>query len=148
MPEIIKLTSDELGLISLFQNITGATARDCVIDDKLDRVIFIINKGEMGLAIGKNGASINKTQKMMGKDVELVEYSDDPKKFIINALNSKFIMDVRLSEKVDGTKIAVVTVDHNRKGAIVGRNGKNAEKARLLCRRYFQISNVHIVTKE
>jgi N utilization substance protein A len=42
----------------------------------------------------------------------------------------------------------VVTVDHNRKGAIVGRNGKNAEKARLLCRRYFQISNVHIVTKE
>ena len=148
MPEIIKLTSDELGLISLFQNITGATARDCVIDDKLDRVIFIINKGEMGLAIGKNGASINKTQKMMGKDVELVEYSDDPKKFIINALNSKFIMDVRLSEKVDGTKIAEVTVDHNRKGAIVGRNGKNAEKARLLCRRYFQISNVHIVTKE
>ena len=148
MPEIIKLTSDELGLISLFQNITGATARDCVIDDKLDRVIFIINKGEMGLAIGKNGASINKTQKMVGKDVELVEYSDDPKKFIINALNSKFIMDVRLSEKVDGNKIAVVTVDHNRKGAIVGRNGKNAEKARLLCRRYFQISNVHIVTKE
>ena len=148
MPEIIKLTSDELGLISLFQNITGATARDCVIDDKLDRVIFIINKGEMGLAIGKNGASINKTQKMMGKDVELVEYSDDPKKFIINALNSKFIMDVRLSEKVDGNKIAVVMVDHNRKGAIVGRNGKNAEKARLLCRRYFQISNVHIVTKE
>jgi|TARA_B100000315_G_scaffold4771_1_gene4829 N utilization substance protein A len=148
MPEIIKLTSDELGLISLFQNITGATARDCVIDNKLDRVIFIINKGEMGLAIGKNGASINKTQKMVGKDVELVEYSDDPKKFIINALNSKFIMDVRLSEKVDGTKIAVVMVDHNRKGAIVGRNGKNAEKARLLCRRYFQISNVHIVTKE
>ena len=148
MPEIIKLTSDELGLISLFQNITGATARDCIIDDKLDRVIFIINKGEMGLAIGKNGASINKTQKMVRKDVELVEYSDDPKKFIINALNSKFIMDVRLSEKVDGTKIAVVMVDHNRKGAIVGRNGKNAEKARLLCRRYFQISNVHIVTKE
>ena len=148
MPEIIKLTSDELGLISLFQNITGATARDCVIDDKLDRVIFIINKGEMGLAIGKNGASINKTQKMVRKDVELVEYSDDPKKFIINALNSKFIMDVRLSEKVDGNKIAVVMVDHNRKGAIVGRNGKNAEKARLLCRRYFQISNVHIVTKE
>jgi len=148
MPEIIKLTSDELGLISLFQNITGATARDCIIDDKLDRVIFIINKGEMGLAIGKNGASINKTQKMVGKDVELVEYSDDPKKFIINALNSKFIMDVRLSEKVDGNKIAVVMVDHNRKGAIVGRNGKNAEKARLLRRRYFQISNVHIVTKE
>jgi len=147
MPEIIKLTSNELGLISLFQNITGATARDCVIDDKLDRVIFIINKGEMGLAIGKNGASILKTQKMVGKEVELVEYSEDPKIFIINALNSKFITDIRLSKKVDGSTIAVITVNHNRKGVIVGRNGKNAEKARLLARRYFQISNIHIVTK-
>jgi N utilization substance protein A len=147
MPEIIKLTSDELGLISLFQEVTGATARDCVIDDKVDRVIFIINKGEMGLAIGKNGVSIKNTKKMVGKDVELVEYSDDPKKFIINALNSKFITDVRLSKKVDGSKIAVVMVDHNQKGAIVGRNGKNADKARLLARRYFQISNIHIVAK-
>ena len=147
MPEIIKLTSDELGLISLFQNITGATARDCVIDDKFDRIIFIINKGEMGLAIGKNGASILKTQKMVGKEVELVEFSEDPKNFIINALNSKFITDIRLNKKVDGSTIAVITVNHNRKGVIVGRNGKNAEKARLLARRYFQISNIHIVTK-
>ena len=147
MPEIIKLTSDELGLISLFQNITGATARDCVIDDKFDRIIFIINKGEMGLAIGKNGASILKTQKMVGKEVELVEFSEDPKNFIINALNSKFITDIRLSKKVDGSTIAVITVNHNRKGVIVGRNGKNAEKARLLARKYFQISNIHIVTK-
>jgi N utilization substance protein A len=146
MPETIKLTSDELGLISLFQKVTGATARDCVIDVKSDRVIFIINKNEMGLAIGKNGVSIKNTQKMVGKDIELVEYSDDPKKFIINALNSKFITDIRLSKKVDGSKIAVVMADSNRKGAIVGQNGKNAEKARLLARRYFQISDIHIVT--
>jgi|TARA_B100001971_G_scaffold76712_1_gene70712 N utilization substance protein A len=146
MPETIKLTSDELGLISLFQKVTGATARDCVIDVKSDRVIFIINKNEMGLAIGKNGVSIKNTQKMVGKDIELVEYSDDPKKFIINALNSKFITDIRLSKQVDGSKIAVVMADSNRKGAIVGQNGKNAEKARLLARRYFQISDIHIVT--
>jgi N utilization substance protein A len=52
---------------------------------------------------------------------------------------------VRLTEKVDGSKIAVVVVDQRRKGAVVGRNGKNAEKARLLAKRYFQISNIHIV---
>ncbi|MEE9585809.1 MAG: NusA-like transcription termination signal-binding factor [Nitrososphaerales archaeon] len=145
MPERIKLTSDELGLISLFQNVSGATARDCVIDDKMERVIFVINKGEMGLAIGKNGASIKNIQNQIGKTVELVEYSDVPKEMIINALNSKFISNVRLTEKVDGSKIAVVVVDQRRKGAVVGRNGKNAEKARLLAKRYFQISNIHIV---
>ena len=146
MPETIKLAAEELGLIGLFQAVTGATARDCIIDDKNGRVIFIINKGEMGLAIGKNGISIKNTQEKIGKTVEIVEYSDDPKEFIINSLCSKFIKEVRMSKKIDGSKIATVIVDQNRKGAVVGREGKNAEKARLLARRYFQISNIHIVT--
>lgn len=146
MTDKIKLGSEELGLISLFQNVTGATARDCIIDEDIDRVIFIINKGEMGLAIGKNGSAIKNTQNKVGKSVELVEYSDDPKKFIINSLNSKFISEVRFSKKMDGNKIATVFVDPKRKGAVVGRDGKNAEKARLLAKRYFQISNIHIIS--
>ena len=145
MPERIKLTSDELGLISLFQNVSGATPRDCVIDEKMDRVIFVVNKGEMGLAIGKGGAAIKNVQTRIGKQVELVEYSTTPKDLIMNALNSKYVTDIRLTEKVDGSKIAVVVVDQKRKGAVVGRNGKNAEKARLLARRYFEITYIHIV---
>ena len=146
MAERIKLTSEELGLISLFQNVSGATARDCVIDEKMNRVIFVINKPEMGLAIGKNGMSIKNIQNLVGKPVELVEYSVLPKELINNALNSKFVTDIRLTEKLDGSKIAVVVVDQKKKGAVVGRNGKNAEKARLLARRYFKISNIHIVS--
>jgi N utilization substance protein A len=42
LTEKIKLTSGELRLMSLFQNITGAVARDCVVDEKMDRVIFIV----------------------------------------------------------------------------------------------------------
>jgi N utilization substance protein A len=134
--------------MSLFQNVTGATTRDCIIDSKMDRVIFIVNKGEMGLAIGRNGASIKNLQRLVGRPVELVEHSEDPKDFIRNSLNPKYVGDVRLTEKLDGTKIAVVVVDNRRKGAVVGKNGRNAEKARLLAKRYFQISNVHIVTQQ
>lgn len=145
MPEKIKLKYEELSLMSLFQNISGAMARDCVIDDKMDRVIFIVNKGEMGLAIGRSGQSIKNVQNAIGKMVELVEYSDDPREFISNALDPKLVADIRLSEKVDGTKIATVLVDQKKKGAIVGKNGRNAEKARLLAKRYFEIGNIHIV---
>ena len=145
MPETIKLKYEELSLMSLFQSISGAMARDCVIDDKMDRVIFIVNKGEMGLAIGKSGQSIKNVQNAIGKMVELVEYSDDPREFISNALDPKLVADIRLSEKVDGTKIATVLVDQKKKGAIVGRNGRNAEKARLLAKRYFEIGNIHII---
>lgn len=144
----IKLTSEELGLISLFQSISGAMARDCIIDEKVNRVIFVVNRGEMGLAIGEKGSTIKTLQKVMGKDIDLVEYSEDPKEFLMNALNCRYIYEVRLTEKLDGTKIGVVVVDERHKGAAVGRGGRNAEKARLLAKRYFQIDNVHIVAQQ
>ncbi|NWG09561.1 MAG: NusA-like transcription termination signal-binding factor [Nitrososphaerales archaeon] len=147
MMEKIKLTSEELGLISLFQRISGATSKDCIIDNKMNRIIFVVNKGEMGLAIGRGGHAIKTVEKLIGKPVELVEYSEDPKEFLSNAINIKRINDVRLTEKLDGTKIGVIVVDQKDKGAAVGKGGKNAEKVRLLAKRYFQIENIHIITQ-
>ena len=148
MTEKIKLTSDELRLISLFQSITSASARDCIVDEKMERVIFIVNKGQMGLAIGKGGATIKQLQNVVAKKVELVEYSDNASEFICNTLNSDMINQVKINERMDGTKQAVVIVDAKKKGIVVGREGRNAEKARLLAKRYFQISNVLIISEE
>ena len=49
MTQEIKLTTDQMKLMSLFQNITKATARDCIEDEKRDRIIFVVNEGKMGL---------------------------------------------------------------------------------------------------
>ena len=144
----IKLTSDELRLMSLFQSVTSATARDCIVDEKMDRVIFVVNKGQMGLAIGKGGSTIKQLQNVVAKKIELVEFSDDPAEFIRNMLNADMVNDIRISDRNDGTKQAIIMVDQRKKGAVVGREGRNAEKARLLAKRYFQITNVQIVSPE
>lgn len=146
MTEKIKLTSEELGLMSLFQSMSGATARDCVIDSKSDRVIFVVNKGEMGLAIGRAGETIKKVQARMGRSVELVEWADDAKQLIINSLNPQFVSDIRVTERPDGSRTATVVVDQRKKGAILGKGGRNAEKARLLARRYYSVETIHIVS--
>ncbi len=148
MTEKIKLTSDELRLMSLFQNITGAVARDCVVDEKMDRVIFVVNKGQMGLAIGKGGATIRQLQGIVTKKVELVEYSDNEDEFLKNILNSNMINEIKINKRIDGTKQAIVVVDSKKKGVVVGKEGRNAEKARLLAKRYFHISNVLILSPE
>jgi len=148
LPDKIKLTSEELGLMSLFQNISGATARDCVIDPKMERIIFVVTKGEMGLAIGKSGETIKKVQKVLGKQIEAVEWSDDPKQFIMNSLNPQLITEIRMSERPDGAKTATVVVEEKKKGAILGKGGRNAEKARLLAKRYFSIETIHIVSAQ
>ena len=144
----IKLTSDELRLMSLFLSVTSATARDCILDEKMDRVIFVVNKGQMGLAIGKGGSTIKQLQNVVAKKIELVEFSNDAAEFIRNMLNAEMVNDVRISDRSDGSKQAVVTVDLRKKGAVVGREGRNAEKARLLAKRYFQITNVQIVSPD
>ncbi len=148
MTETIKLTTDQIKLMSLFQNVTGATARDCIEDEKLDRVIFVVNQGKMGLAIGKGGITIRNLQNVVKRNVELVEYSEDPVEFLKNILNPKLVSEVKINKRLDGSMQAIVMVDPKKKGIVVGREGRNAEKARLLARRYFQISSVLIQSPE
>jgi N utilization substance protein A len=148
MPQSIKISTDQMRLISLFQNVTGATARDCIEDEKQDRVIFVVNSGKMGLAIGKGGMHIKSLQNIVKRNVELVEYDEDPAKFLTNLLNSKLVSEVKITTRADGSKQAIVLVDPRKKGIVVGREGRNAEKARLLAKRYFNITNVLINSPE
>jgi len=144
MSQEIKLSSEDLKLISLFQKITRATARDVVEDEKLNRLIFVVNEGKMGLAIGKGGANIKNLQNIIKMPVELVEYASEPEAFLKNMLNPKFVLDMKFSERLDGSTQAEITVDAAKKGVVVGKEGRHAEKARLLGKRYFNITKILI----
>ncbi len=148
MTQSIKLTTDEMRLMSLFQSVTKVTARDCLDDQRYDRIIFVVNEGKMGLAIGKNGSNIKSLHNILKRNVELVEFFDDPSKFLKYVFNSKFINEIKLTEKADGSSQAIVLVDASKKGLVVGREGRNAERARLLAKRYFDISTVLINNSE
>jgi transcription termination/antitermination protein NusA len=148
LSEKIKLTPDEFSYLSLFQTITTAVSRDCIIDEKMDRVIFVVHRGQMGMAIGKGGSNIKQLQNAITKKIELVEYSENPINFIKNVFNSDMIQDVKISERIDGTKTAIVVVDMKKKGIIVGKDGRNVDKARILAKRYFNITNVLILSPE
>ena len=148
MSEKIKLTPEEFSYLSLFQTITTAVSRDCIIDDKMDRVIFVVHKGQMGMAIGKGGTNIKQLQNAITKKIELVEYSDNPVNFIKNIFNSNMVQDVRISERESGIKNAIVVVDMKKKGIVVGKDGRNVDKARMLAKRYFNINNVLILSPE
>lgn len=135
-------------MMSLFQRVSGATAKDCIVDQKMNRVIFLVSPNEIGLAIGRKGACVKTIENMIRRPVEIVVYSDDPVQLIKNSLNRKYVNEVRLSERLDGSKIAVVVLRNPKfQGAVVGFGGKNAERARLLIRRYFDIADVRIVVQ-
>jgi len=141
----IKFTNREMRYIALFESITGATVRDCIVDEDFDRILFIIKEGDVGIAIGRRGKNISLLERMTGKKHEVIEFSEDPAQFIKNALKPARLKEIRLTEKPDGKTIAVVSVEPQDKGIAIGRNGKNAEKLRFLAKRYFQINNVSIM---
>lgn len=113
--------------------LTRATAIDCIIDEKFDRLIYVIPKEEMGLAIGHRGENIRKLQKLLGTRIEMVEYARDQEDLIRNIFQPVPVDAVR--DPADGN----ITVRVRKKadlGIAIGRNGANAEKARLLLRRF------------
>ena len=144
MPEPkIRLTNEEMRYIALFESITGAISEDCVIDKKNERIIFIAKKGEMGLAIGKNGKNINALQKMTSLHIEVVENAESPEELIKNSLSPVRIKNIRITENPE-RKIAVVEVEPKDKAMTIGRNGRTIKKTRMLVKRYFQIDHVVI----
>jgi N utilization substance protein A len=130
--------------IALFESVSGASVKDCIIDEEQGRAIFIVNQGQVGVAIGRGGRNIHTLEKMTGKKHEIIEYSEDPVQFIKNALKPAAVREVRVSERTDGKKMAVVTINPKDKGIAIGKNGKNAERLRFLAKRYFNIQNVNI----
>ncbi len=142
MGEIV-LTEDCMRFISQFETLTGASSRDCIIDDRNQRIIFVVNPGEMGRAIGKKGASIKNASEEMGKRIEVVEYSPNPEQFIRNCFLPAQVTDIEIFEE-EGQKVALVTVRDEDRGIAIGKDGKNIFKAKKLSQRQHDITDVRL----
>ena len=140
----VKLTTNEIRYIAMFETITSATVKDCIIDDEHNKVTFLVKKGDMGLAIGKRGSTIAKMQKSVDKSVEIIEHSDDPGEFIRNLLSVAEINSIDFSTDSKGNKIATLDVDSKTKRAAIGKNGQNVMRARQFAKRQFEISDIII----
>src|SRR2546422_9048890 len=91
----IKLTSEEMKYMALFESTTGATTQDCVIDEELGRIIFEAKPGDMGLAIGKGGKNVNHLRRMTVRQIECVEYVETTEGIIRNILSPAKIKEIR-----------------------------------------------------
>lgn len=138
----IKFSANEIRYIALFENMTGAMVKDCIIDNENGKVTFVVKNGDMGLAIGKGGNTVSKVQKTVDKGVEIIELSDDPAQFIRNVLSPAELQSIKIINKDSGDKIAIVTADNTNKRIAIGKNGINIERAKLLAERQHDISNI------
>jgi N utilization substance protein A len=143
----VVLNEQSLQLMAQFEELTGAGSRDCIVDDQNDRLIFVINPGDMGRAIGKKGATIKSVSETLGKRVEVVEYSSDPAQFLKNCFLPAKVLDVDIrdgEEEDDDQRVAYVDIPEEDRGLAIGKAGKNIIKAKQLAQRQHDIADVKL----
>ncbi|MHC1567264.1 MAG: NusA-like transcription termination signal-binding factor [Candidatus Syntropharchaeia archaeon] len=139
----VRLGTEEIRYIALFESLTGAVVRDCIIDEVNDKVIFVVKRGDMGLAIGRKGDNINRVRRSIGKNIEVIEYSDDLSEFIENSFQPINVQKVNIVDK-NNKCLVYVDIPNKDKGLAIGKNGRNIWKVKLLAQRHHGVTDVFI----
>jgi len=140
----VKLTADELKYIALLNDITGITAKDCIVDEESNTLIYIVPPGTAGLAVGAKGKNVKQLSKILGRRIEIVEWADSLEDFVKNLFLPARVVSIKLNKLKDGKKVLQVKVMPEDKGLAIGKNGRNVNKVRVILKRYYDIDVVSV----
>ena len=134
----IKYDSESMSLMALFESVTGAKVKDCIVNEK---VIFIIEENEMGKAIGKNGANIKMVESKLKKKVKLVEFSSNLLQFVKNIAYPAGVADITHDDGI----VTIHGKDTSSKAMLIGRERQNIIHLSDIVKRYFNVREIKVV---
>lgn len=139
----MKLTFDTeaIRLITLFENMTHAPVKDCLIDDDTNTIYFVIEEGKIGIAIGKNGNSVKHAEHVIGKTIKLFEFSGDIVSFVKKIIPQATAIKVR---NEDGKVTIEVRVEKKNRPLVIGRGGRNLKICKELFKRNHKVDDLSI----
>lgn len=140
MPDIT-FTEETLRYISFFESITKTRVKDCLETE--DKLVFVVEPGQANKAVGRGGENVIRLKNTTGKNIQVVEYSDDPEQFIRNVFYSYNVQKVEIENR--GSVVhATVTVDPKVKGRAIGKNGRNLRIARDIVNRHHNVQSISV----
>lgn len=116
---------------------TKADVKDCIISE--EKIIFVVKENNAKKAIGKNGANVRYLQNALNKKIEIIEYSEDPLKFIRNIFRPAKMKEMYLSEKSNGKKVINVAPSTDR-----GLVKSKLKTAKFFINKYFNIEEIMV----
>ncbi|MFY9717861.1 MAG: NusA-like transcription termination signal-binding factor [Thermoplasmata archaeon] len=130
-----------VGYIRLFEERTGARVKDCF--EAEDRLVYLVYPGEIPKAVGPGGVLVDRLKGMMKKEIQVIEYADEPEALVRNIFYWYSPKTVELVPKGRG-RHATVTVDPAWKARAIGKAGKNLKVARAVLVRHTDIHSVSV----
>lgn len=151
----IKIDRKAMELISLFNNITGAIIKDCLIfqspENNAEIVIFLVKKEDVGKAIGKAGEHVKDLMAKLQKKIDVIPWADKLEEFIQFILNTSKnsikVQNIEIRENKNQKKTIIISVRPQDRGKAIGKEGSMIRKIKELVLRHFEVDNVIINTK-
>ena len=141
MTQEITFTGEILGYIRLFEQVTGTQVKDCL--ETPEKIVFVVMPGQGSTAIGKGGETATKLREMLKKNVQIIEFAEDPKRFLKNIFWPYGVQNVEVEDR--GRIIhATITVKPENKARAIGKHGANLDLARRIVNRHFEINSVSV----
>jgi len=133
----IKYNLDVMRYMSLFESLTGAKVKDCIVNDI---VLFVVHENEMGKAIGKQGSNIKRVENTLKKKIKLVEFNNDVSQFVQNLISPLKAKEI----KEEGMIVTIYGEDTKTKGILIGRDRHNINSTNDIVKRYFKVEEVKV----
>jgi N utilization substance protein A len=151
----IKIDRDTMELISLFNNISGAIIKDCMVfkspENASEIIIFLVKKQDVGKAIGKAGEHVKDLMAKLHKKIDVIPFSENLEEFIQFILNttknSIKVQNIEIKESKYQKKTVIISVMPQDRGKAIGKDGSMIKKIKELVIRHFDVDNVIINTK-
>jgi len=131
--------TETIRLMAIFENLTGASIKDCIIDENI--LYLVVDEGKIGIAIGKNGDSVKNAESVLNKTIKLFEFSSDLTKFVKNLIPKAINVTVN---NEDDKIVVEVKVDRSDRPMIIGRDAKNLKIFKELLKRSHNVSDLII----
>lgn len=122
-----------LGYITIFENLTSARVKDCFFD-RNENLVFVVNEGETGKAIGRNGSNTKRIGNLIKKKIRVIGYSKDVVKFVKNIVGH-FDIEVSVNEK----EIFINAKDSQTRAHLLGREKSGLKELNEIVRKYFDV---------
>jgi len=154
----VKIDRKAIELMSLFNNISGAIIKDCLIfqnpesmDESRQVIIFLVKKEDVGKAIGKAGEHVKDLMSKLQKKIDVIPFSEDLNQFIHFILNTSKnsikVQGIEIKENKNEKKTVIISVNPQDRGKAIGKDGSMIRKIKTLVIRHYDVDNVIVNTR-
>jgi len=139
------IDNDTFRYLNAFGTLTGVSAIDCF--ERKDEIIYVVEAGKIGVAVGKGGVNIKKVERLLNRRIRLVEYSTDPMTFMRNVLYPVKVPNLYISTKSSGDKVINIRADVKLKKALMRDGKKMYTLLSMLVGRHFPAYKIEVTNE-